>query len=90
MKADAQIVSRVLRRGGMLPVSSRRDGIQVRRAVTGGALVVASVAGDSKREAKLIGQAGEILTLAGYSINRLCVREHHSNILHVTEGKATK
>ena len=85
MKANPQIVSRVLRRGGMLPVSSNRDGIQVKRAVTGGALVVASVAGDDKCEAKLVEQAREILALAGYLVNRLAVRDHNSNILHVTE-----
>lgn len=77
-RIKATVISALLRREGMLPVPSDRDGIQVRNGFIG-ATVVSSIAGDSNREIKLSQQAESIVTSHGYSIHRMS-----SNIFAVT------
>ena len=81
---SASAVSAVLRRGGLLPVPSTREGLHVTRSAAGNVMVSASV--DSTRRGKeLISDAIEILTNQGY---RVRTNEHNDAIIYVSGKEA--
>jgi hypothetical protein len=70
-KIRAISVSALLRRNGMLPVPTYRDGLHVKRGYNAYTIHVAgSVCDSEKQSLKLADQAAEILLANGYTVSR--------------------